>query len=496
MVESDANSLASRAKSGDPEAAEEYALELLSAAPPGSGSFREGMDWLERAIEAGRLSALLIKGNVHLQHASLENAGSVARQCYEDAARAGDPAAVERLADLYQFGYGVAEDPAKTFSLYRQLAGYGFPSVLCQTAYLYSEGIGCDRDEVEASNLVLRAAAQGHTLAFVLASLRYGQGSGVPVDATIAAAWMELASARGFPGAESRWQGMLEGLDENSRNRSRELADEIKQNLRTLGQQLRALSIGEDDPEYLTRFNELVEQNYAELALAELSLQPDTRGFEIRRRGPRSFSPEACSWSPRVFRIPGFASEEEIAHLLDSAQPLLVGTAEAREQARKAVEIDAFDGECAIIAQHLATPVTRNLTARFALVTQVGQKHFEPMSVLRYSVGHEYSPHVDYFDAERMERHREVGDFGGQRIMTALIHLIVAESGGETFYPASDTVVDGAPGTAVIHHNAKPDGLGDPASLHQGRPIDAGEKWLARTAIREAPLYDNELVTL
>ncbi|MEM9305568.1 MAG: 2OG-Fe(II) oxygenase [Pseudomonadota bacterium] len=483
-------SLEARAAGGDAEAQEEFALGLLAASEPGQAAFDSGLAWLERAIEGGRLSALAAKGHVHLQHPTLADAPAVARDCFVTGARAGDPHAVERLEDLHLFGYGVERYDEKAWSLYSQLAGYGFPAVLCHAAYLKSEGVGCDADEGEAASMILRAAAQGHTLAFYLAAHRYAGGVGVPEDPTVAVAWMELAAARGFPSAEALWQQWLDDLDDASRHNARELAERLKQNLRELGRAVRALPVDEGHPEYPQRFNELVIANYRSLGLRELDPDAAKRGMDIRRRPARRFDLLARSWMPRVFEIPDFATPEERGFLLDLALPLLKPTADTTGAGR-AIEVDAFDGDCAIFPPYLTTPVIRNLLRRFALLTQVRETHFEPMSLLRYSVGHEYSPHVDWFDGGRMERHWQSGDRGGQRITTALIYLIVPQEGGDTWYPASETRITGEPGMAVIHHNATPDGTGDPRSLHHGTPIRAGEKWLARTAVREASLYDD-----
>ena len=482
--------LTARAEQGDTEAQEALALHLLGASEPASEPFFAGVRWLERAVDAGSPSALATLGNVHLQHPTLPDAPAMAVKCFSQGARAGDPFAVERLADLYLFGYGVDIDDEKACSLYRQLAEYGFPSVLCHAAYLTSEGIGCEADEGAAASYVLRAAAQGHTLAFFLAGHRYAGGLGVPEDQAIATAWMELAAARGFPSAEAVWQHWLDRLDDSSRHRARDLADRLKQNLRRLGTAIGSLRIEESHPEYPARFNQLVAENYANLGMRELALDASLRGLDVRRRTRPGFRPEVCSWKPRVLRVPDFATAEERGFLFDLAQPLLTPTADS-QSAGRAVEIDAFDGDCAMFPPHVATPVMRTLARRFAALLQIRETHFEPMSVLRYGVGNEYSPHVDWFDGERMERHRLAGDLGGQRITTALIYLVEPDQGGETYYPASDTTVRGSAGTAVVHHNATPDGAGDPDSMHQGRPIREGEKWLLRTAVREASLYDS-----
>ena len=120
--------------------------------------------------------------------------------------------------------------------------------------------------------------------------------------------------------------------------------------------------------------------------------------------------------------------------------------------------------------------------------------HFEPLSVLKYSKGHEYSSHTDAFDSDRIKKHEEVGDFGGQRMTTNLIYLLPAIEGGETYYQAIDYHVSGKVGTAVIHHNAKKDYLPDERGFHIGKEIKKGEKWLLRTASRRFPLYGNNKI--
>ena len=42
-------------------------------------------------------------------------------------------------------------------------------------------------------------------------------------------------------------------------------------------------------------------------------------------------------------------------------------------------------------------------------------------------------------------------------------------------------------GDAVLFYNIKPNGDRDIMSLHEGRPVTAGEKWIATKWIREKP---------
>jgi prolyl 4-hydroxylase len=397
---------------------------------------------------------------------------------------------VERVADLFQFGYGVERNDAKAFSIYQQLCAWGFPHVLCQTAYMLSRGMGCESDEVAASTLLLQAAARGDLLALHLLGLRFGAGLGVGDDPIMAVALLQQTASQEFPGAHAQHRDGLAALDPGARTQADELAQQLAVGLAKVAKARDELAarVPEHDPAHAQAMSELLDREWPGLGLQALSFDPEQRGAKPSLSETTGLDTQSRCWSPRVFTIEGFADAEERAFLLAAASPSLMSGQQAAAIGPK-VEIDAFDGDCAVFSPHRCSPVIRNLQRRWASVLHVHEQHFEPMSVLRYQPGHEYSPHVDYFDGARMSEHHKIGDYGAQRIITALIYLIVPEEGGETDYPVAQTRIEANPGTAVIHYNATPDGLGDPNSLHHGRPIVAGEKWIARTAVREKNLY-------
>ena len=482
--------LRQQAEHGDAEAQEQLGISLVSGAACSAPEFSEGLQWLEKAAESS-VTATLALGHIHAQNSSLTDAPTVAFDCYTQAARAGNPDAVERLADLFQFAYGAEQNDGKAFSMYDQLCAYGFPQTLCQTAYMLGQGMGCDPDETRASTLILQAAAQGYALAFYLLALRYAQGLGVAQNKGLAAAWMSRAAQCQFPGAADRSIEMSQLLTSAEARECKRSTTDLDELFRALEQRVDALKLRTqiDDPAYHPAFLQLVHRNWGQLDRDDLSLDPNQRSVLLEKTEQAGLTTRVLGWSPRVFQIENFASEAECAYLIDAAMPNL----KTRDQSKalgKAMEIDEFDGGRAIFFPHLCTPIIRNIQRRWASVLHINEKHFEPMSVLRYGTGHEYSSHVDYFDVPRMLGHAETGDSGGQRLVTALIYLIAPDSGGATCYEASDISANGTRGSAVIHYNTTPDGLADEASVHHGQLIDAGEKWLARTAVRENSLYD------
>jgi prolyl 4-hydroxylase len=91
---------------------------------------------------------------------------------------------------------------------------------------------------------------------------------------------------------------------------------------------------------------------------------------------------------------------------------------------------------------------------------------------------------------EQLALNRErFGDLAGQRLATILIYLRAPERGGATRFIDAGLTVTGAHGTAIIHWNCLPDGRPDPRTTHAGLPIEAGEKWLARKALRERAVF-------
>ncbi len=210
---------------------------------------------------------------------------------------------------------------------------------------------------------------------------------------------------------------------------------------------------------------------------------------------PASKPAHAWSWlsaRPKVGVIHRFATREECAHLMNKVAGSLAVPADYRtgRSANDDAELESFSGRGHAFGAMHTDAVVRVLEHRIATTTSWSPGSMEPSSVIRYQPGEEYRPHVDFFSDEQIETNRtQRADAGGQRLATFLVYLQAPEAGGETEYPASGLLVRGERGIAVLHYNALPDGRPDPSSEHVGRPVEAGEKWLWRSALRANPLY-------
>lgn len=473
----------------DPTTLEQQAAALLAEHKLGSEQFERAVGML---LEASAMSdsAALRLGHVMAQNPAFKGAAEMAAEAYQRAAQT-RPDGKERLADLYMTGYGVAADDRAALDLIAQVADQGYPNAQCNLAYLYAQGIGCEPDQLAASTLYIRAAAQGDTRAMAVLGERFLLGSGVRQSLSMAGAWMRLAELRQLAGARQRRHFIDDNASPQQIAKAEQLAASLKDCIRSLGPAVAALEQG-DPATYVARFAALMTDHCNAIAategLEDLALDPQSR---VERGASEQTAAEPIvrilGWQPRVIEIENFLSPEQCHLMVDLATPLLVTTEQARAK-QTGQEIDNFDGACAIVASPLATVVSRDLTRRFSQYCHLPVDHFEPISVLRYGIDHEYTPHYDYFDPERIRRHEQNGDFGGQRLVTCLVHLVPADRGGSTWYEHGDIEVPERAGLGVIHYNAKPNGLPDEHSLHAGLPIKEGEKWLCRTSGREASL--------
>jgi prolyl 4-hydroxylase len=110
--------------------------------------------------------------------------------------------------------------------------------------------------------------------------------------------------------------------------------------------------------------------------------------------------------------------------------------------------------------------------------------HSEWPNLLHYQVGESYDEHVDYIDPAVPAFAAELAS-RGQRVMTALLYLASADSGGATDFPTLDWSFRGAPGELLLFRNVDADGAPEPRSLHAGRAPESGDKWVLSVWFRD-----------
>jgi hypothetical protein len=118
----------------------------------------------------------------------------------------------------------------------------------------------------------------------------------------------------------------------------------------------------------------------------------------------------------------------------------------------------------------------------------------EVLSLLHYQPGQHYKAHYDCLSDEQAHSAEGLAQ-GGQRSLTVLLTLgDEGFTGGETYFPKLDVTAKVQPGELLRFNNTDEDGNPVSCSLHEGRPVQHGEKWLLSKWVREfATPYGREL---
>lgn len=151
----------------------------------------------QAAADAGNPTALGRLGE-HYQFAedTTQRDFSKARDLYRRAADKGSFIGLDGLAGLALLGIGQDADPAAAVALYRQAADRGSSHALYKLGVAYRQGAGVEKDFAASIDLLERAARQGYRDALHLLATQLADGAdGVPPDPPRAAALLhELAA--------------------------------------------------------------------------------------------------------------------------------------------------------------------------------------------------------------------------------------------------------------------------------------------------------------
>ncbi|MGH8398713.1 MAG: 2OG-Fe(II) oxygenase [Gammaproteobacteria bacterium] len=450
----------------------------------GTPGFTEGLELLIKSAAADFVEAQVTLGHLYVQVHTLPDAASESTRWYQRAAKQEHPVAQDRLADLYMAGRGVTQDDAEAFRWYARTAAQAYPHALCNLAYMHDEGLGTPVDAGAATKMYLQAAASADPRGLFNLGLRYATNQDSPQQFPAAHACLAMAAFAQYPLADELFARLNTRLDAASREKAEALAPRLRERLRIFQQRLESDSTLTGDPPALIRF---AEDNLAVLGEPSLNVS-NVRSAATTAKPHRPDAPNPISASPNIFTVDNFVSESECSHLLALAAARL---APARDTTRERLsgEQTAFTGEAAIFHTPDSDAVVRNIERRIAAVFSLPVTHVEPLSVLRYRADDRYAPHVDYFDAARLANNLRIGDRSGQRIASFLVYLRAPETGGETHYLKIGKKIAGRPSMALCHFNLTTAGTPDPTTLHTGEAVIEGEKWLARTTLREKPFY-------
>ena len=175
-----------------------------------------------------RSTMLALAGALLLGNAPLEDAQTLLQQgkqaeafaLVEQAAKAGDAAALAELGHYYEEGRGVPASMDKAAELYRQAADKGDATARWRLGVMIDEGTA-PGDTSDAVLLFKQAIYQGNTQAMTSLAVMYAMGRGVPQDFAQARMHYEmaarLADPHGFAGLGvlyARGEGVEQNVEE------------------------------------------------------------------------------------------------------------------------------------------------------------------------------------------------------------------------------------------------------------------------------------------
>ena len=469
----------------------ELANRLLSQHRYGTAEHERGYTLMNEAAEsADGAWAQWLLGAYHLQVIQRPQSQTTAAHWLRRAAAAGVPPAIERLADMSLDGIAMPFSLDEGMAGLRILAERGHAPSAWQLAYL-SDRPGASDTGVAPATLLLRACALGFGPAYYSLGLRFANGNGLERDPVLGRALLLRAVDAGFRDA----QDAADELAPEGGAAADALRASLKANLAAAQPMLAA--VGRGDALSAQAIDPMLPKLESHLAMV---VQPvffvDEQGRACIRDAGRRASVAAVDWQwttglPKVGVAADFADREECAWLINKVAGAMLRPEQIARQhsANTDSELKQFNGHVRPLKMLDTDPVMRMLQRRIVETLAWRPTHMEPCSIISYGPGHEYLPHCDYFTEEQIALNREhTGDLGGQRVATFLAYLHAPDRGGETEYPHGGLLVSGRRGTAVVHYNVA-DGMPDPASLHAGRPVLEGEKWLWRSTLREHSMY-------
>lgn len=431
-------------------------------------------------------------------------------------AKDGDGGAQTRLGMLY-FS---RNRPLEALPWLERAVAQGIPEASNLLGLMHLNGIGLPQNPVSAIPYLRHAAEYGLKEASYTLANMFFNGIGIQVNADMAVQYL-LDSARQHHLPALRTLGVLHRLTPQSREQSRYCLQLAAQGGDALSQYYLSsyyLSDSNDETKLVEGlfwlrsavergvYSAIIEyekwrQRFGDAQIGEKLQSHNHDMFPIKER--QELLPPMLSQSNEnfvaeelyretVYQYPKTLSPILCEHLMNLAMPVLtpsqvvdpdtgqIGKNRVRTSSSMYFRLSMYDFIVGIAVQHLAGIAGESVA------------NAEPVAVLRYKPGEEYKPHYDYF-VSAGNREELVDGRGGQRTTTVFVYLNDVEEGGETDFPKLEVRIAPEKGKAVRFKNL--DGMGRPniQTLHAGRPVIRGEKWLATVWFRERPFIWGDL---
>jgi prolyl 4-hydroxylase len=187
-------------------------------------------------------------------------------------------------------------------------------------------------------------------------------------------------------------------------------------------------------------------------------------------------APMILSRTPSIALFPVALTPAECAHIATSVTDIIAPSMIADPVSGNLIKHPVRQSDDAAIGPTRESLVVAAINRRIAAFSNTNLSQGEPLNVLRYVPGQQYSLHSDALPAT-----------ANQRKATAIIYLNDNFDGGQTEFPAAGLRVQPQAGSMLVFSNTLPDGRSDANARHAGLPVTRGVKWIATRWIRTNP---------
>ncbi len=185
--------------------------------------------------------------------------------------------------------------------------------------------------------------------------------------------------------------------------------------------------------------------------------------------------------NPAVYKVP--VEEVELFAVGDFMSPAecskMVELIDAVAQPSVVFDLDYADGYRTSYSGNVDPhdPFVRKISRRIDDLLGMDPICGETIQGQRYMPGQEFKPHHDWFHPGTSYWDIEMKR-GGQRSFTAMAFLNDVAAGGTTDFPDLGIALEPKPGVLLVWNNARADGITNLKTLHAGRPVVAGAKYI------------------
>jgi prolyl 4-hydroxylase len=185
--------------------------------------------------------------------------------------------------------------------------------------------------------------------------------------------------------------------------------------------------------------------------------------------------------NPTVYKVP--SDQVELFAVGDFMSPAectkMIELIDAVAEPSKVFDLDYASGYRTSYSGNVdpRDPFVRKISRRIDDLLGMNPEFGEAIQGQRYMPGQEFQPHHDWFHPGTSYWDLEMAR-GGQRSFTAMAFLNDVEAGGTTDFTEIGIGLEPKAGVLLVWNNALPNGQTNPMTMHAGRPVIAGQKYI------------------